>query len=336
MSEVYKPTNILVTGGLGFIASNFIDYVLNNYENVSVLNIDKISYCSNYKINEYFNKFNNYKFLKLDIQNVDFIHSLLYDYNIDTILHFAAETHVDNSFGNSLQFTYSNILGTHTLLECCKIYNINYPGSLRKFIHISTDEVYGHIDYTTEGANENFLLNPTNPYAATKASAEFIVKSYQHSFNFPSIIVRCNNIYGKNQFPEKIIPKFINMLIDKQKLTIQGDGNNVRSYLHIDDFCEAFDIILKNGKLHEIYNIGTNIETKNIDIANMLIEKFQKLYPDDEFYRNKNEIITYIEDRPFNDKRYFINYDKLKLLGWNGPNTNLSDGLDKTISFFLE
>lgn len=325
--------NILITGGLGFIASNYIEYIVKTYDNIFIVNMDKISYCSNIKLNEYLKDNVNYKFIKSDILNIDFICNILETYNIDTILHFAAETHVDNSFGNSINFTFSNVLGTHTLVECCKKYMYNLNKKI-KFIHVSTDEVYGHINYTDNGASENFILNPTNPYAATKASAEFIVRSYHHSFKFPCIIVRCNNIYGKNQYPEKIIPKFITNLINKKILEIQGDGNNVRSYLHIYDFCTAFDTIINNGVIGETYNIGTNIETKNIDIAKFLIDKFKKIFNDDDFYNY--EIIKYVKDRPFNDKRYFINYDKLLSIGWNGPTINLSDGLDDLIDFYLK
>jgi UDP-glucose 4,6-dehydratase len=329
----YIPKNILITGGLGFIASNFLEFLLKSYDNINIVNIDKISYCSNIDMNDVFNSYKNYKFIKSDISNLDLIFNILNDYKIDTILHFAAETHVDNSFGNSLTFTYTNVLGTHTLLECCKQFLLKYPDSIKRFIHVSTDEVYGHIDYTDDGANENFLLNPTNPYAATKASAEFIVRSYEHSFKFPSIIVRCNNIYGKNQFPEKIIPKFITNLTKKKNLEIQGDGNNVRSYLHISDFCAAFDTIMKKGIIGNIYNIGTNIETKNIDIARKIIDKFKNIYPQDDFY-NYN-IIKYVEDRPFNDKRYFINYDKLLSLGWDGPKIDIERGLEDVIFCYL-
>lgn len=324
--------NILVTGGLGFIASNFIEYLFENNKNIFIVNIDKISYCSNTKLNENLKINSNYKFIKSDILNLDFIYEILCTYNIDTILHFAAETHVDNSFGNSINFTHSNVLGTHTLVECCKQYIDKFKKNM-KFVHVSTDEVYGHINYTDNGANENFILNPTNPYAATKASAEFIVRSYHHSFKFPCVIVRCNNIYGKNQYPEKIIPKFITNLMNKNFLEIQGDGNNVRSYLHILDFCTAFYTIIKYGIIGETYNIGTNIETKNVEIAKILIEKFKNIYKD-EFYNY--EIIKYVQDRPFNDKRYFINYDKLLSIGWKGPTVNLSDGLDDLIEHFLE
>jgi len=324
--------NILVTGGLGFIASNYIEHLMKKYDDIFIVNMDKISYCSNIRLNEYLKNNINYKFIKSDILNIDFIVNILESYNIDTVLHFAAETHVDNSFGNSINFTFSNVLGTHTLLECCKQYIYNFNKKI-KFIHVSTDEVYGHINYTDNGATENFILNPTNPYAATKASAEFIVRSYHHSFNFPCIIVRCNNIYGKNQYPEKIIPKFITNLINKKIIEIQGDGNNVRSYLYISDFCNAFDTIIDNGLIGETYNIGTNIETKNIDVAKILIDKFKKIFNNDDFYNY--QIIKYVQDRPFNDKRYFINYDKLLSIGWKGPTINLSDGLDDLINFYL-
>jgi dTDP-glucose 4,6-dehydratase len=229
-------------------------------------------------------------------------------FTIDTVIHFAAQSHVETSFSDALKYTHDNIVGTHTLLECCRMY-----GKIEKFIHISTDEVYGEsmLEENENKKNENSILCPTNPYAATKAAAELIVKSYYHSFKMPIIITRGNNVYGPNQYPEKVIPLFIKLLKENKPITIQGDGTNIRSFLHVNDVSTALQLILDKGIIGEIYNIGGDDSCEyTIDIlAKKLIDLIQKT--------NKYEDwITYIKDRPFNDKRYYISNDKLKKLGW--------------------
>jgi dTDP-glucose 4,6-dehydratase len=247
----------------------------------------------------------------------------LNEYSIDAIIHFAAQSHVDNSFDNSLQYTTDNVMGTHVLLQASKEY-----GKIKKFLHFSTDEVYGEVDLEHPGCHEKSLLNPTNPYAATKAAAEFLVRSYYHSFKLPVVIVRCNNVYGPNQYPEKLIPLFIKQLKNNEQVTIQGDGSNVRAFIHVADVVKAFDIILEKGRIGEIYNIGSddNEEYTVKYVAEMLIKKIKKT-------DNYGEHIEYIIDRPFNDKRYYISNEKIKKLGWD-ITEKFEEGIDNLIQMY--
>ena len=314
--------NLLITGGCGFIGSNFINYIF--YKNkYNIINLDTLYYCADEKnVNEDIRNHSNYTFIKGNICSEDFINHILNSYKIDYIIHFAAESHVQNSFTDSLQYTKDNILGTHILLECCRKYN-----KIKRFIHVSTDEVYGEsmLNINEQSKTEQSILCPTNPYAATKAGAELIAQSYNHSFNMPIIITRGNNVYGPNQYPEKLIPRFIKLLNENKKVTIQGDGSCVRAFLHSDDTSTAFECILEKGIVGEIYNIGCdeNMEYSVLDIAKILIKKIKNT---DEY----DKWIEYIEDRPFNDKRYYISNEKLKQLGWN-ITINLEDGLNKLI-----
>jgi dTDP-glucose 4,6-dehydratase len=304
--------NILVTGGCGFIGSNFINYYLTHNNNVNIFNLDAMYYCADTNnINENIRDSSNYKFIKGNLCSADLIEYVLSEHNIDTVIHFAAQSHVQNSFDDSLQYTKDNVLGTHTLLEAVRKYN-----KITRFIHVSTDEVYGEsmIDNTENKKTESSILCPTNPYAATKAAAEMIAISYYHSFKLPIIITRGNNVYGPNQYPEKLIPKFIKLLKEGKPVTIQGDGSNLRSFLHVHDVARAFESILKNGKIGEIYNIGADdhLEYSILDITYKLLKLLKNI-------DNKSETdkwITFIEDRPFNDKRYYISNDKVKELGW--------------------
>jgi dTDP-glucose 4,6-dehydratase len=234
---------------------------------------------------------------------------------------------VQNSFEDALQYTKDNIVGTHNLLEVSRKY-----GKLKKFIHVSTDEVYGEsmIEKSENKKTEESILCPTNPYAATKASAELIAQSYYHSFCLPIIITRGNNVYGPNQYPEKIIPRFIKLLKENKKVTIQGDGSNVRAFIHVKDVVNAFDIILEKGVIGEIYNIGSddNEEYSVYDVAKMLIQKIKNT--DHEGECNYDDHIEYIEDRPFNDKRYYISNEKIKKLGWS-IEANFDNGINELI-----
>lgn len=317
---MYTPRNILITGGCGFIGSNFINWYHKKYPERFILNIDKLDYCSDEK-NVECRDSPNYRYIKTNITNIEFILHLLNQFNIDTIIHFAAQTHVDNSFGNSIQFTYDNVLGTHTLLECCRIYK-----KIERFIHISTDEVYGEVDLNHPGCNEMSLLNPTNPYAATKAGAEFLVRSYYHSYKLPIIITRGNNVYGSYQYPEKLIPKFIKHLLNNEKCTIHGNGETRRNFIHAEDVARAVETIVHKGEINNIYNIGTNNEYSVMEIADMLIKK---LKPNEKI----EDWIEYVEDRPFNDFRYAINSQSLRNLGWKEEIT-FEDGFNKTIEFY--
>tara|TARA_Y100000385_G_scaffold218810_1_gene228180 strand:+ start:7481 stop:9376 length:1896 start_codon:yes stop_codon:yes gene_type:complete len=316
--------NLLITGGAGFIGSNFINYFFRKYPNIKIINIDKLYYCANINnIDHDIRNSNRYKFIQCDVNNDELIGYILQQNNIDTVIHFAAQSHVQNSFDDSLQFTKDNIFGTHSLLECCRKYN-----KINKFIHVSTDEVYGESmnDINEKSKTEHSILLPTNPYAATKAGAELIVQSYYHSYKMPIIITRGNNVYGPNQFPEKVIPKFIKLLKENKKITIQGDGSALRAFLYSEDTAEAFECILDKGNIGEIYNIGCddNMEYSIIDVAKLLIKKIKNT-------DNFSEWIEFIKDRPFNDKRYYISNEKVKSLGWK-IKTNFEDGINNLIA----
>ena len=302
-------TNLLVTGGCGFIGSNFINHIAKT-DKYNIINVDAMYYCANEKnVDEYIRNSEYYTFVKGNVCSDDLMTHILSSHNIEQVIHFAAQSHVQNSFDDSLQFTRDNILGTHVLLECCRKY-----GKLTKFIHVSTDEVYGESmnNINELHKTEHSILCPTNPYAATKASAELIAQSYNHSYKMPIVITRGNNVYGPNQYPEKLIPRFIQLLQNDKKVTIQGNGSAVRAFLHTEDTVRAFETILEKGVIGEIYNIGCDdeMEYSVLDVAKMLIKKIKDT-------NDYNEWITYIEDRPFNDQRYYISNQKVKQLGWN-------------------
>jgi dTDP-glucose 4,6-dehydratase/UDP-glucose 4,6-dehydratase len=315
---------LLVTGGCGFIGSNFVNYYFKQNSDVTIVNLDAMYYCaSETNVSEDVRNSNRYHLVKGNLCSYDLIANILNIYQIDTIIHFAAQSHVQNSFEDALQYTHDNVQGTHTLLEASRKY-----GKIVRFIHISTDEVYGEsmLNENEEKKNENSILCPTNPYAATKAAAELIAKSYYHSFKMPIIITRGNNVYGPNQYPEKLIPRFIQQLKKDEKVTIQGDGSNVRAFLHVNDVCSALKLVLERGEIGEIYNVGSDDhhEYTVLQIANILIEKIKKT-------TTHNDWITYIEDRPFNDKRYYISNEKVKQLGWT-IDMDFDNGINELIN----
>ena len=301
--------NLLVTGGCGFIGSNFINYIAtkNKY---NIINYDAMYYAADKNnIHQTVRESTSYTLVEGNLCSEDLVKFVLETYKIDMIIHFAAQSHVQLSFDDSLQFTKDNILGTHILLECARNY-----GKIERFIHVSTDEVYGesmnHVDENCK--TEQSILCPTNPYAATKAGAELIAQSYNHSYKMPIIISRGNNVFGPNQYPEKLVPRFIQQLKSGKKVTIQGEGTAVRAFLHAFDTATAFEAILENGLIGEIYNIGCDegMEYSVMQVAKMLIEMIKGTTDYDNW-------IEYIEDRPFNDQRYYISNEKLKALGWN-------------------
>lgn len=315
---IHKPKNLLVTGGCGFIGSHFINHIIQKYPDIFVVNIDKMDYCSSEE-NVTNQDPSRYIFYHLDLTgDYEKISKILNEHNIDTIAHFAAQSHVSNSFGNSLDFTMDNVLGTHKLLEASRLY-----GKIQRFIHVSTDEVYGQV-LDNKHKFEDCILNPTNPYSASKAGAEFIAKAYIKSFKMPIIITRGNNVYGPNQYPEKLIPRFIKLLKENHKMTIEGSGNQMRTFVYVSDVCEAFELIMTNGIIGDIYNIGSEEEYTVMDIAKILCKKIQGSDA------NIEDFIEYVEDRNFNDFRYFIGSDKLKELGWI-PKTSLDEGLSKML-----
>ena len=309
--KMNKETNILITGGCGFIGSNFINYYFHKKNFTTLINLDIMYYCaSETNILEEIRDDPAYIFIKGDLCDSKLMTKMLKENNITHVIHFAAQSHVQNSFEDSIKFTHDNILGTHTLLEACRKY-----AKIQKFIHVSTDEVYGESMNTIDEKHksEHSILCPTNPYAATKAGAELIAQSYCHSYKMPIIITRGNNVYGPNQYPEKLIPLFIKLLREDKKVTIQGQGTSVRAFLHAQDTAKAFECILEKGEIGEIYNIGCDegMEFSVMEIAKLLIQKIKGL---DEV--DINSWIEYIEDRPYNDQRYYISNQKLKNLGW--------------------
>ncbi|CAA0816357.1 Trifunctional UDP-glucose 4-6-dehydratase/UDP-4-keto-6-deoxy-D-glucose 3-5-epimerase/UDP-4-keto-L-rhamnose-reductase RHM1 [Striga hermonthica] len=318
--SMFTPKNILITGAAGFIASHVANRLIRNYPEYKIVVLDKLDYCSNLKNLLPSKSSPNFKFVKGDIGSADLVNYLLIAENIDTIMHFAAQTHVDNSFGNSFEFTKNNIYGTHVLLEACKV-----TGQIRRFIHVSTDEVYGETDEdAVVGNHEASQLLPTNPYSATKAGAEMLVMAYGRSYGLPVITTRGNNVYGPNQFPEKLIPKFILLAMRGKTLPIHGDGSNVRSYLYCEDVAEAFEVILHKGEVGHVYNIGTKRERRVIDVAKDICKLFN-MDPD--------KSIQFVENRPFNDQRYFLDDQKLHNLGWS-ERTVWEEGLKKTIEWY--
>lgn len=305
----HKYTNVLVTGGCGFIGSNFIN-LIGKQNKYNIVNIDAMYYCANERnVDGSVRIGNHYILIKGDLTDPELnLEKILRKHRITHIVHFAAQSHVQNSFNDSLQYTQDNIVGTHMLLEAARLY-----GKITKFIHVSTDEVYGEsINKVDEKQKtEHSILCPTNPYAGTKAGAELIAQSYAHSFKMPIIITRGNNVYGPNQYPEKVIPRFIQQLKNGERVTIQGDGSCVRAFLHAYDTATAFQCILEKGVIGEIYNIGCDegMEYTILSIAEILIQMIKKT-------ENYDEWIEYIEDRPFNDQRYYISNEKLRDLGW--------------------
>jgi UDP-glucose 4,6-dehydratase len=316
----YVPKNIMITGGAGFIASHLVILMVKKYPQFNIINFDRLDYCSCLENLDELNSYPNYKFVKGNICSSDLVNFVLSAEKIDTILHFAAQTHVDNSFGNSFQFTQNNIMGTHVLLESAKI------AGIKRFIHVSTDEVYGEQHADQDAMDEEQVLEPTNPYAATKAGAEFLAKSYHRSFGMPIIITRGNNVYGPHQYPEKLIPKFINQLMRGRKVTMHGDGTNKRNFLFVEDVARAFEIILFRAKVGMIYNIGGTNEITNSDVAKQLIRASG--YKGDE-----TEMMVFGSDRVFNDLRYHINSSRLLELGWKELVT-WEEGIAKTFEWY--
>ena len=317
-AQKHKIKSILVTGGAGFIGSHVVEYLVINYPEYDVVNLDILDYCSTRKNIQFLEKYKNYHFVEGNILSHDLINFIMTEFKIDTVVHFAAQTHVDNSFGNSLQFTYANVLGTHVLCECAK------KNKVSRFIHVSTDEVYGEVE---TDAVENTILDPTNPYSASKAAAEHIVKSYFKSFKLPIIITRSNNIYGTRQFPEKLIPKCICLLANDKPCFIHGNGSKTRKYLYVKDVVSAFDTIIHKGEVGNTYNIGTDNEKSIKEVVTDLVHLMKGEDADPSKYMN------FVEDRLFNDLRYAVDSKKLISLGWK-PKQDWLEGLKHTIEWY--
>jgi len=307
---------ILVTGGAGFIGSNFIRYFLQKYSQYQIVNLDKLTYAGNLDNLSDMENRPNYRFVKGDICDSELVNKIVKD-GVDAIVHFAAESHVDRSIYDPAIFVKTNVLGTQTLLESALKFKID------RFIQISTDEVYGSLG--KEGSfTESSPLLPNSPYSASKASSDLLVRSYFETFGLPAIITRCTNNYGPYQFPEKLIPLFITNALFDQSLPIYGDGLYVRDWIYMEDHCKALDVILHQGKVGEIYNIGGGNEKTNLGITDLILQKLNK----------PKSLIQHVKDRPAHDRRYSLDCSKIKTqLGWK-PSTPFEEGIAKTVDWY--
>ena len=319
----------MITGGAGFIGSHLVKYFVKNYSNYNIINVDKLTYASNVDFLNEISSFKNYKFIQADICDSEKIETIFEKYNISDVIHLAAESHVDNSIENALEFAKTNILGTINLLELSRKNWANKKNNL--FYHISTDEVFGTLDESGI-FNENSNYDPHSPYSASKASADHFVRAFYDTHKLPVIISNCSNNYGPNQHNEKLIPTVINSLINKSKIPVYGNGLNIRDWLYVEDHVEAIDMIFHNGTIGETYCIGGENEIKNVDIIKLIINEF------DYIKQNKNssiDLISYVDDRLGHDYRYAIDISKIKTeLGWE-PKTNINKGLRKTLNWYL-
>ncbi len=309
---------LLVTGGAGFIGSNFVHHILNTYPDYEVINLDALTYAGNLENLKALENNSRHKFVKGDICDAELVEGLVKD--VDVIVHFAAESHVDRSILDSAAFVRTNVIGTHTLLEAAR------KAGNKRFHHVSTDEVFGSLEAQDEPFCETTPYDPRSPYSASKASSDHLVRAYYHTYNLPVTISNCSNNYGPFHFPEKLIPLLITNLMEGKKIPIYGDGMNVRDWLYVEDHCRAIDAIIHRGKIGETYCVGGDGEKPNLEIAKTILSLLGK----------DEEMIEYVEDRKGHDRRYAINFDKIKKeLGWE-PQVTFEEGIKKTIQWFQE
>ncbi len=321
--------NILITGGAGFIGSHLVKHFVKKYKNYNIINLDKLTYASNIHFLNGINNFKNYTFIQADICNLYEIEEIFKTNKISSVIHLAAESHVDNSIENALEFAKTNILGTINLLELCRKNWANNSNNL--FYHISTDEVFGTLDeYGIFDENSNY--DPHSPYSASKASSDHFVRAFYDTHKLPVIISNCSNNYGPNQHKEKLIPTVINSLINKSVIPVYGNGLNVRDWLYVEDHVEAIDLIFHRGSVGETYCIGGNNEIRNLDLIKLIIKQF------DSIKKPKNssiDLISFVKDRLGHDYRYAIDISKIKNeLGWE-PKTSIDIGLKKTLNWYI-
>ena len=322
---------ILITGGAGFIGSHVVRLFANKYKNYKIFNLDSLTYAGNLENLKDIEPLENYKFIKGDITDEDFINNLFAEHQFDGVIHLAAESHVDRSIKDPLAFAKTNILGTMILLNAFKnLWDNNWEG--KRFYHVSTDEVYGSLGETGL-FEETTSYDPNSPYSASKASSDHFVRSYGETYGMPYVITNCSNNYGSHQFPEKLIPLFINNILNDKSLPVYGDGNYTRDWLFVEDHAIAIDLVFHKGENHETYNIGGFNEWKNIDLIKVLCKLM-----DEKLIKPKDssiELITYVKDRPGHDLRYAIDANKInKELGWE-PSVTFEQGLSKTIDWYL-
>ena len=311
--------NILLTGGAGFIGSNFINYILDEHNDYNIVNLDKLTYAGNLENLVTSEGKKNYRFVKGDITNAELVNSLFQKYDINYVINFAAESHVDRSILDSEIFFRSNVLGTNVLLEAARKFNVE------KFVQISTDEVYGSLG--TEGLfTEDTPIHPNSPYSASKASADMMAMAFYHTYGLPVVITRCSNNYGPFQFPEKLIPLMIINSLNGKKLPVYGDGMNIRDWIYVIDHNKAIERVFEKGMIGEVYNIGASTEMPNIEIIKLILNKLGK----------SEDMIDFVKDRPGHDRRYAIDSSKIKNeLGWE-PLFSFEEAISKTIEWYID
>ena len=311
--------NILLTGGAGFIGSNFINYILDEHNDYNIINLDKLTYAGNLENLVTSERKKNYRFVKGDITNAELVNSLFQKYDINYVINFAAESHVDRSILDSEIFFRSNVLGTNVLLEAARKFNVE------KFVQISTDEVYGSLG--TEGLfTEDTPIHPNSPYSANKASADMMAMAFYHTYGLPVVITRCSNNYGPFQFPEKLIPLMIINSLNGKKLPVYGDGMNIRDWIYVIDHNKAIERVFEKGMIGEVYNIGASTEMPNIEIIKLILNKLGK----------SEDMIDFVKDRPGHDRRYAIDSSKIKNeLGWE-PLFSFEEAISKTIEWYID
>lgn len=311
---------ILVTGGAGFIGGNFVQYMLDKYPKYDIYNLDLLTYAGDLTKHKHFERKDNYHFVKADIADRETIMVLFEHEKFDYVVHFAAESHVDRSITDPGVFVKTNVVGTQVLLDASRAVDVT------KFVHISTDEVYGELDFDpTTFFTEETPLQPNSPYSASKASSDLLVRAYNETYGLPVNITRCSNNYGPYHFPEKLIPLTISRVLNEQKVPVYGDGKNIRDWLHVVDHCAAIDLVLHEGANGEVYNVGGHNERTNLEVVKTIIETLGK----------SEELIEFVKDRLGHDKRYAIDPTKLEKLGWK-PTYTFETGIAQTIQWYLD
>lgn len=325
--------HILITGGAGFIGSHLVRLMVNTYPDYEIVNLDKLTYAGNLENLKDIESKSNYRFVKADICDAEAMSRVFADYAIDGVIHLAAESHVDRSIKDPLAFARTNVMGTLTLLQAAKeAWSGAYEG--KRFYHVSTDEVYGALEFDGTLFTEETKYDPHSPYSASKASSDHFVRAYHDTFGLPTVISNCSNNYGSYQFPEKLIPLFINNIRHNKPLPVYGKGENVRDWLYVEDHARAIDLIFHRGKDGDTYNIGGFNEWKNIDLIKVMIRVVDRLLGREEGTSDK--LITYVTDRAGHDLRYAIDSTKLKNeLGWE-PSLQFEEGIEKTVRWYLD
>lgn len=315
-----KNTKIAVTGGAGFIGGNFVHYMVSKYPNYMIHNLDSLTYAGDLTKHESIETKENYHFVKIDITDRESVLNLFSEENYDYVVHFAAESHVDRSITNPGIFVQTNVIGTQNLLDASKEFGI------KKLVHVSTDEVYGELDFDpTTFFTEETPLQPNSPYSASKASSDLLVRAYHETYKLPINITRCSNNYGPYHFPEKLIPLTISRILNDEKVPVYGNGQNIRDWLHVQDHCSAIDLVMHKGNDGEVYNVGGHNEKTNLEVVQTIIKALGK----------SEDLIEFVEDRLGHDKRYAIDPTKLEKLGWK-PTYNFETGIAQTIQWYVE